>query len=94
MNEQPILTTNERGKWWCLNGYFHRENEPAIELNDGYKAWYLNGLRHREDGPAIIYADGRQSWCLNDKQYSSKEEWFQKLTPEQKLNYLWTLNEE
>ncbi len=54
--------------------------------------WYINGLYHREDGPAVELANGDNFWFLNDKQYS-QEEWFELLTPEQQIKFLWNLND-
>jgi hypothetical protein len=53
------------GKYWYLNGKFHREDGPAVEDSDGYKAWYLNGKLHREDGPAVEDSYGYKAWWLN-----------------------------
>jgi hypothetical protein len=64
----------------------------AIEWYSGHKEWYFNGKRHRVDGPAIVWADGRQIWYLNGIKYS-QDEWFQKLTSKQQINYLWNLDE-
>jgi hypothetical protein len=58
----------------------------------GAKYWKLNGLSHREDGPAILGPDGYKEWWLYGKYYFF-EDWFQKLTPEQQLNYFWNLDE-
>jgi hypothetical protein len=59
----------------------------------GNKFWELNGEFHRVDGPAIEYSFGIKIWYLHGLQYSTKEEWFKALTPEQQYNYLWNLNE-
>jgi hypothetical protein len=61
------------GKFWYLNGMYHRENGPAVELTDGYKAWWLNGKRHRTDGPAVEYTDGSKQWWLNGQQLAEQE---------------------
>jgi hypothetical protein len=55
------------GKYWYLNGKYHREDGPAIELANGHKVWWLNGKLHREDGPAIERANGDKEWHLNGK---------------------------
>jgi hypothetical protein len=77
-------------KIWYLNGKYHREDGPAIENNNGQKVWYSNDKLHRVDGPAIDYLDGHKEWWLNDKKHS-QEEWFEKLSEEDKLNAIWNL---
>jgi hypothetical protein len=57
------------GKYWYLNGKFHREDGPAVEDSDGDKGWYLNGKLHREDGPAIERINGDKFWYLNGKRH-------------------------
>jgi hypothetical protein len=93
MNKSIMFTTGLGTKYWKLNGDFHREDGPAIEYTDGARAWFINGQLHREDGPAIDYNDGNKQWHLNGIEYSTKEKWFQALTPEQQYNYLWCLDE-
>ena len=68
----------------------HREDGPAIIWQDGYKEWYINGELHREDGPALIFSDGSLGWSLNDYCFSTKEEWFEALTEEQKSKALYS----
>ena len=93
-DQQSKLCSDQFGnKWWCLNGLLHREDGPAIEFADGYKAWYINGKFHRIDGPAILSTEGYKAWYLEGIMYSSQEELFKKLTPEQQYNYLWNLDE-
>ncbi len=77
---------------WLVNRKLHRDDGPAKEWADGSKEWYLNGKLHRDDGPAAIYSDGKKYWFLNDEYYSSQEEWFDKLTSEQKEKALWNMD--
>jgi hypothetical protein len=94
MNNKPELEIDSRGnKYWKLNGLCHQEDGPAIESANGTKCWCLYGKFNRVDGPAIIFADGGKIWSLNDIPYSSHDEWFKRLTPEQQYNYLWNLDE-
>ncbi len=76
-------------------GKYHKEDGPARQdfKNDKliYSAWYINGLYHRDDGPAIMWSDGSKLWFLNNEGYS-QEEWFDKLTPEQKEKVLWNMD--
>jgi hypothetical protein len=65
--QQPVMTVDERGKYWRVNGKLHREDGPAIEYATGDKYWYLNDKLHREDGPAVERINGSKSWHLNDK---------------------------
>jgi hypothetical protein len=75
---------------WYLNGKKHREDGPAFENINGPKAWWVNGKLHRVDGPAIENSNGDKHWYLNDKKYS-QEEWFERLSDEDKLNAIWNL---
>jgi hypothetical protein len=77
-------------KYWYLNGLWHREDGPAIEWSNGGKEWWVNGMLHRLDGPAIEYKNGDKYWFLNGTQ-SSQEEWFERLSAEDKLNAIWNL---
>jgi hypothetical protein len=92
-NEPKIITDRSGNKFWYFNGLLHREDGPAIEGYEGSKAWYLNGKLHRTDGPAVEWAKGAKDWYIYGYSFSSKEEWFKALTPEQQINYLWNLNE-
>ena len=41
---EPICKTDKFGnKYWCINGFYHREDGPAVEWVDGVKEWWLNG---------------------------------------------------
>jgi hypothetical protein len=75
-------------KVWYLNGLCHREDGPAIEYFNGGKEWRCHGLIHRVDGPAIEGSNGSKDWCLNGI-YLSQEEWFERLSKEDKLNVIW-----
>jgi len=90
---------DEEGEWicgrkeWSLNGRLHRVDGPAIEWNNGHKEWFFNGSRHRLDGPAIeSQSGGSQYWYIMGEQYPEKE-WFEMLTEEQKLDYLFKLGD-
>lgn len=37
------------GKYWYLNGEYHRLNGPAAELWNGEKEWYINGKQISEE---------------------------------------------
>ncbi len=76
-------------EWW-KNGVRHREDGPAVEYPNGEEEWWLNGKRHRDDGPAVIYSIWVKFWWLNGYSYS-QEEWFEALTPEQQIKFLWNL---
>lgn len=53
---------------------------------------YVNNLEewHREDGPAFEGFNGTIYWFLNNVE-CTEEEWFDRLTPEQKDNYIWNI---
>ena len=67
---------------WYLDGKLHREGGHAAINSDYYQIWYKEGKRHRADGPAYYIFD-KGDYYLNGINYS-KEEWFSKLTPEQR----------
>ncbi len=89
---------NYREGWeirYLVNGELHRENGPAnIECNYDYidKYWYLNNKKHRDDGPAAIFSNGEKYWFLNGKYYS-QEEWFEQLTLEQQIKFLFNMDQ-
>jgi hypothetical protein len=89
----PAIERINGSKAWYVNGKLHREDGPANETVKGYKEWAINGQIHRVDGPAVIFPLGEKRYYLNNNRYSSRVEWFQKLTPEQQYNYLWNLDE-
>ncbi len=80
-----------RSYHWFANGKKHRDDGPAIIHYNGIKEWYLNGAIHRENGPAIIYPSGEKSWYLNGIKYT-QEEWFERLTSEQKEKAIWNMD--
>ncbi len=56
------------------------------------KVWYVNGKKHRDDGPAVEYPNGHKFWWLDGKSYS-QEEWFDRLTSEQKEKAVWNMDQ-
>ncbi len=77
---------------WYLNGEQHRKDGPAGIYDYGDQVWCLNGVKHRDDGPAVIYTDGTKEWWL-DNEHFTQEEWFGKLTPEQKEKAVWNMDQ-
>jgi hypothetical protein len=61
-----------------------------VEYLNGNKCWYLKGKLHRIDGPAIELKNGDKRWYLNGIEYS-QEEWFERLSEEDKLKAIWNL---
>ena len=45
---------------------------------------------HRDDGPAVEASNGEVRWYLNNRRYTTKEEWFEVLTEEQRLKALYS----
>lgn len=79
-------------KLWYYHGLLHRVDGPAYFNSETcYSEWWYMGCRHRVDGPAIIYPDGTYLWCYNNKNYSCKEEWFNALTKEEQVSYLFKI---
>jgi hypothetical protein len=89
-NYYGICEYSNGNKAWYLNGQLHRDDGPAFESIYGDKHWYLNGQRHRLDGPAVEYPNGYKAWYLNGINYS-QEEWFERLSEEDKLKAIWNL---
>jgi hypothetical protein len=85
----PAIEFMNGNKYWFLDGRCHRENGPAVEFN-GDRYWYLNGELHRVDGPAVEYHNGYKMWYLNGIEYI-QEEWFERLSDEDKLKAIWNL---
>ncbi len=83
---------NDRIEWRNNKGEVHKEKGPAIEYNNGTKCWYKNGEHHRLDGPAIEHSDGTKYWWLDGRLYS-EEKWFEALTFEKQIAYLFKLGE-
>jgi hypothetical protein len=85
-----IVEHNSGDKAWWKNGKRHRENGPAIEFSSGAKSWWINGKCHRDDGPAVEWINGYEEWWLNGINYYSKEEYFNALSPEQRLKFIYS----
>ncbi len=53
-----------------------------------------NGLSHSANGPAVInFHMGIILWCYLGRTVYSKEKWFEKLTSEEKQNFMWNFDE-
>ena len=84
----PAFIWTDGAEEWYFYGKCHREDGPARIGKNGTE-WYIHGELHREDGPAVIFPNGKIHWYLNDTIYS-KEDWFKKLTEEQKEKMLYS----
>jgi len=83
---------------YYLNGNRHRGDGPAYIIynkngNVECEYYILNGKRHREDGPAVIwyYENGNIEcvyYYLNGESLT-KQEWYNLLSTEQKVNLLY-----
>jgi hypothetical protein len=89
-NYTGILLYSSGTKLYYHKGKLHRINGPAVEYANGFKAWYFNGERHSTTCPAIIHVNGTKEWWLEGIKYS-QEEWFEKLSAEDKLEAIWYL---
>jgi hypothetical protein len=78
-------------KEWYFKGRMHRLDGPAIESHTGTKEWYYDGKLHRIDGPAVILENKYESWYLNGRYFPSKEAWFNALTKEEQIAYLFKM---
>jgi hypothetical protein len=77
---------------WYLNGKLHRIDGPAAKDCSGQEEWWYKGIKHRCDGPAIRWSNGVEEWFIMGEQYLSQDEWFNDLTREDQLAYLFKLN--
>ena len=81
---------------WRNNGLCHRVGGPAITIKGMVQEWWYKGMRHRIDGPSIEsltpYAEYKNVWFIMGKEYASKQEWFEALTREDQVAYLFKLN--
>jgi antitoxin component YwqK of YwqJK toxin-antitoxin module len=77
-----------------LDGKMHREDGPAYIFyypnGNVYSDYhYIKGKLHREDGPAIVeYYNSHSEYYINGKNLS-KEDWYSRLSAEQKVNLLY-----
>ena len=88
----PAVEYNNGTKYWYQNGYLHRLDGPAAEYFNGDKRWFQNGDPHRLDGPAVEYVNGPKCWYINGERYS-EQKWFEALTEDEKIAYLFKLGE-
>ncbi len=87
----PAIEWSNGDREWYINGKRHRDNGPAFEYAAGAKVWWSNGQRHRDDGPACVFLYSKE-WFLNGMRYS-QEEWFDRLTPEQQIKFLFNMGQ-
>ncbi|TXH60585.1 MAG: hypothetical protein E6Q89_00630 [Bacteroidia bacterium] len=92
------LTINELEfiHWKIYHRTVPKYNEFLWFDNTRFQMWSLNGLSHRVDGPAHIYINDsnikKEEYWFKGKEYAF-DEWFNLLTPEQQINYLWKSDE-
>lgn len=77
---------------WLIHGINHRVGGPAVTWKDGEELWYNKGLLHRLDGPAATNEKyNRLEYWINGNKYT-KEQWFDKLTYDERISYLFKMN--
>ncbi len=74
-------------------GRFHSYGEEASIITYDYEAWHHHGVRHRLNGPALIYSSGYRIWYYYGQSFLNKEDWFNVMSPEDKKNVVWILDE-
>ena len=87
----PAVNKYNGTTMWYFNGVLHRVNEPAITIPNEKKEWWFEGNRHRVDGPAVEYKNGSKSWYVKGIYFPSKEAWFNALTKEEQIAYLFNM---
>jgi hypothetical protein len=90
----PAIEYSNGDKVWSKNGKKHRIDGPAVEFNDlEIIEWWVDGLKHRLDGPAYINKlDGEKEWYINGLLCENKEDFFERMTEEQKLSALMSID--
>jgi hypothetical protein len=86
-------------KKYIWGGNCHREDGPAyiIHYNNGaifFEEFLIKGILHRIDGPAHTEYDPYDGSIINNLYYINgerltKEEWYSRLSTEQKVNLLY-----
>lgn len=82
----------------AINSYKQEKFSGKLILKDRsfiYKEIYLlNGLYHRTDGAAVMYHDDKTEniFSLNGRVYH-KEDWFQALSEDEKIQALWNIEQ-
>jgi hypothetical protein len=87
MDSESILEIDKKygTKYWInAERKLHRLDGPAVEYAYGSQYWYQKGKLHRLDGPAVILSSGKKEWFKYGIQYTSKEDFFENLTEEEK----------
>jgi len=82
------LNEDVNGKYWYLNGEFHREDGPAVEWANGDKAWYFKNKNHRLNGPAVMRANGVKAWWVDGIQYIGSSKYKKAVKDYKKINNL------
>jgi hypothetical protein len=86
-NESTLEICKKYGTKYWINAErkLHRLDGPAVEYAYGSQYWYQKGKLHRLDGPAVILSGGKKRyWYIGGIQYTSKEDFFENLTEEEK----------
>lgn len=76
--------------WRDSEGNLHRVDGPAIEYPHGTCFWYLHGNLHRIGGPAVIFSNGVHVWAIDDVRFLKKEEYWEALSEEEKIDCLFS----
>ena len=89
---------NTKYEEYHINDNLHREDGPAYIMynkngNVAYEGYWIDGKPHREDGPARIYyyENGDveyKEYFINGNEIT-REEWYSRLSTEQKVNLLY-----
>ncbi len=90
--EFDSITREIKQESWKIHGKFHRLDGPAVRWDDGGRDWYINDELHRLDGPAMECANGEKYWYIMGKDYKTEEEWFNALTEQDQIAYLFKIN--
>lgn len=82
---------------WYSHGVLHRIGGPALTIKTRFhdkKMWFYKGTVHNRAGPSVISKVSNHRcnyiWSIMGSVYS-KEDWFEALTKEEKLAYIFNL---
>ena len=86
------IELDDKTEWRNKEGRLHRLDGPAREYHSRTsKEWWINGELHRVEGPAIDWLNGFKEWWYKGVFFSSKEAWFNALTKEDQITYLFDM---
>lgn len=88
------IVQSSRVIWVNELGELHRVGSPAVLYSNGYKEWWQNGQPHRLDGPSCLSPSGNTYWHIRGVEYDTEQEWFEALSKEDQIFYLFKMEKQ